>query len=94
MRTQAHTHCLGHTLGFRQNLEHDSIASVRVEEEAEDGGPGGAAAFRTLSGDEIRAQQGHCLVRVPTVEPALHPRWFLEQIAKARERHAAEKHYL
>jgi len=64
-------------------LEHDSIASVRVQLE-QDG------RFRTLSGKEILAQQGHCLIRVPTVEPELNPRWFLEQIALARERHAVE----
>ena len=65
------------------NLEHDSIASVR--EEGADGN------FRTLSGNEIRAQQGQCLVRVPTVAPILNRRWFLEEIAKSRERHAQEK---
>ena len=64
------------------NLEHDSIASVRVEDES--------GRFHTLSGKEIQAQQGHCLIRVPTVSPVLDQHWFLEQIARARERHAVE----
>ena len=66
------------------NLEHDSIASVRRQD------PGVAGLFHTLSGKEIQAQQGHCLIRVPTVAPVLNRNWFLEQIGRARERHALE----
>jgi hypothetical protein len=66
----------------RHTLEHDSIASVRVQ--AADGG------FRTLTGSEILEQQRVHLIRVPTIEPILHPRWFLQQIANARRLHAAK----
>lgn len=72
----------GYTLKSKShNLEHDSIASVRVQNE--DG------SFGTLTGAEILKQQGLHLIRVPTVEPILHPHWFLEQLAAARTKFAA-----
>jgi hypothetical protein len=63
------------------NLPNDSIASVRVERK--DG------TFHTQTGPEIQAQQGLCLIRVPTVEPILNPKWFLEQIERAQRNVAA-----
>jgi hypothetical protein len=63
------------------NLLHDSIASVRREDS--DG------AFYTLNGQEILDQQGLHLIRVPTIEPVLHPLWFLAQVKEAQEKFEA-----
>jgi hypothetical protein len=65
------------------NLSNDSIASVRVE--TKDGN------FQTLTGPEIQEQQGLYLIRVPTVEPILNPKWFLERIEKAQRDVAAQR---
>jgi hypothetical protein len=66
------------------NLQHDSIASVRLQSKA-------GEAFHTLSGKEIQQMQGYHLIRVPTIEPILNPNWFLEQIDKARANFGAEE---
>jgi hypothetical protein len=36
--------------------------------------------FRTLSGAETLQEHGIHLIRVPTIEPILNRRWFIEQI--------------
>jgi hypothetical protein len=64
------------------NLPNDSIASVRVE--TKDG------SFQTLTGPEIQEQQGLYLIRVPTVEPILNPKWFLERIERSQRDVAAQ----
>jgi hypothetical protein len=75
----------------RHNLEHDSIACVREEVpmsvRAEDDHDTNSRQlharpleFRTLSGTETLHEQGIHLIRVPTIEPIFHRRWFIEQI--------------
>lgn len=65
------------------NLENDSIASVRLEQT--DG------TYKALSGREIQDMQGLHLIRVPTVEPILNRRWFVEQLDKAQIRFAEKQ---
>ncbi|GKZ00164.1 hypothetical protein MPSEU_000969600 [Mayamaea pseudoterrestris] len=60
------------------NLEHDGIASVRKQQHDD--------SWETLSGAQILEQHGKHLIRTPTIEPALNPRWFVEQIDAAMER--------
>lgn len=55
------------------NLENDSIVAVRFRNTTNDD-------FTALSGAETLALHGRHLIRVPTVEPILNQRWFLEQI--------------
>lgn len=64
------------------NLEHDSIASVRREQD--DG------TYRFLSGREIQEMQGLHLIRVPTIEPILNRQWFVEQLDRAQAKFAAQ----
>ena len=75
----------------RHNLEHDSIACVREEVpmavRADDDHETNSRQlharpleFRTLSGTETLHEQGIHLIRVPTIEPIFHRRWFIEQI--------------
>jgi hypothetical protein len=59
------------------NLENDSIASIR--EEQEDG------TYRFLSGREIQMMQGIHLIRVPTLEPIWNRGWLLEQLDKVHK---------
>lgn len=62
------------------NLEHDAIASVRQPVDGDSSG-----SFESLTGQEIRQEQGHHLIRVPTIAPILNSGWFLEVIDKAQE---------
>jgi len=61
------------------NLEHDSIACVRQPDASD------PKKFESLTGQEIRQEQCRHLIRVPTIAPILHSRWFLEMIDKAQE---------
>lgn len=77
---------------FRHNLEHNSIACVREEvlssknsKDDDINDPNcfqrrPPSFFRTLSGIETLHEQGRHLIRVPTIEPILNRRWFIEQI--------------
>mmetsp|Transcript_17076 Transcript_17076/g.25862 ORF Transcript_17076/g.25862 Transcript_17076/m.25862 type:complete len:375 (-) Transcript_17076:849-1973(-) len=69
------------------NLEHDSIASVRLQQE--EGG-----SYRTLSGKEIMDAQGLYLIRVPTVEPILNTQWFVEKLDEAQVLFALDRNLL
>lgn len=67
------------------NVEHDSIASVRVLVDRQQGDEhDNKRTFQSLSGQALLEQQGRHLIRVPTIEPILNPRWFLEQIEKSQ----------
>jgi hypothetical protein len=75
------------TLTCRHNLAHDSIACVRREvidthHPAAAGGNGTAhrSSFVSLTGQEILAQQGVHLVKVPTILPILDEDWFVKEI--------------
>jgi hypothetical protein len=67
------------------NLPNDGIASVRraVTSQREEEDPN-EIVFESLSGKEIQAEHGMHLIRVPTIEPILNERWFLQQIQKAQ----------
>jgi hypothetical protein len=62
------------------NLPHDGIVCVR--QQLSDG------SFVTVDGTTMHTQyyQGVHMVRVPTIEPVLNPRWFIEQISNATNR--------
>ncbi len=67
------------------NLHDDSVACVREEvQQVIDSQKARSISFRTLTGKEIQAQHGLHLIRVPTIEPVLNSKWFLEQIANAQ----------
>lgn len=70
------------------NVKDDSIASVRrpVINSNTNTMPLGLQqqGFESLTSDEILAEQGRHLIRVPTIAPILHPGWFLEAIDKAQ----------
>ena len=65
------------------NLADDGIASVRKESTVDEAS---AKSFDTVDGSKLTEYQGIHLVRVPTVEPVLNPKWYIEQIEKARKR--------
>jgi hypothetical protein len=86
-----------HHILFDDNIHNsstDSVACVRVPASATrtSGRPleRRAGTFRTLSGVEALGEQGVHLVRVPTVEVAMKPTWFLEQVDRAVERYFFE----
>ena len=65
-----------HHIFFDDNIHNDasdSIVAVRARRDATE-------RFSPLSGEDTRRLQGVFLVRTPTPEPILRPRWFLEQI--------------
>lgn len=64
------------------NLADDGIACVRKELRAGESG----GSFETVDGTDMDSYQGIHLVRVPTVEPVLNPRWYIQQIEKAKKR--------
>jgi len=69
------------------NLEHDSIASVRLQQE--EGRP-----YQTLSGKETMEMQGLYLIRVPTVEPILNTKWFVKKVDQAQQLFAEDRDLL
>jgi hypothetical protein len=88
-----------HHILFDDNIHNsstDSVACVRVTASATETRTSGrplerrARTFRTLSGVEALGEQGVHLVRVPTVEVAMKPTWFLEQVDRAVERYFFE----
>ena len=70
------------------NLPNDGIASVRKESLPDNAGEkeDGTFSFDTVDGTDLTMYQGIHLVRVPTVEPVLNPKWYIQQIEKARNR--------
>ena len=77
----------GHHLIFDDNIHNlpdDGIACVRRA--SGDTANGGAPVFESVDGDAMDEYQGVHLVRVPTVEPVLNPRWYIDQIRNARTR--------
>lgn len=62
------------------NLENDSIASVRRELSN--------GTYHFLSGREIQDMQGIHLIRVPTIEPIMNRKWFVEQVDEAQAKFA------
>jgi hypothetical protein len=76
------------TLTCRHNLVHDSIACVRREvidhhhhpAAGGDDDTGRRSSFVSLTGQEILAQQGVHLVKVPTILPILDEDWFVKEI--------------
>jgi hypothetical protein len=69
------------------NLPHDGIACVRKQRD-KDREPfnSSVSAYDTVPGDVMHHEhQGIHLVRVPTIEPVLNQKWFLQQIAAAQE---------
>lgn len=76
----------GHHLFFDDNIHNlpdDGIASIRKESKL---GNVGEMSFETVDGTKLTDYQGINLVRVPTIEPVLNPKWYIEQIEKARNR--------
>jgi len=67
------------------NLRHEGIACVRKELPGDDDNSE-AMSFETVDGANIDLYHGVHLVRVPTVEPVLNPRWYIQQIEMARNR--------
>ncbi|KAL7560886.1 hypothetical protein ACA910_008169 [Epithemia clementina (nom. ined.)] len=85
-----------HHLLFDDNIFHlhnDSIASVRAKNPVSDNNNkgdnnGGGAHFEFLTGEEIVAQQGIHLIRVPTVEAVADSQWFIHKIQQAQAKFA------
>ena len=76
-----------HHIFFDDNIHNDpsdSIVAVRVRKQ-------GSEAFVPLTGEQTLDLQGRYLVRVPTIEPALNQRWFLEQIARCEEKNERDR---
>jgi len=86
----------GHHLLFDDNIHNlpdDGIACIRKEVLARSVIENGVAIekdssslFETVDGSDIGAYHGINLVRVPTVEPVLNPRWYIQQIEDARSK--------
>ena len=67
---------------FDDNIHNDiadSIVAVRHRVNCED-------SFTPLSGKDTLDLQGRHLVRVPTIEPIMNCRWFLDQITKCESK--------
>ena len=68
---------------FDDNIHNDADDSiVAVRSKRIQGGSTLASCYEAMNGEETLLEQGVHLVRVPTVEPVLNQRWFLEQITR------------
>jgi len=75
-----------HHIFFDDNIQNDptdSIVAIRKACLATTSTTTNTTTFSSLSGEEILAEHGKHIVRVPTIEPIMNENWFLEQISIA-----------